>query len=470
MKNPRQTYTPSKHLSQEQLLRYQSAEMSGAEMQQVERHLLSCELCSDALEGISMLQSQQAKSSLEDVKLRLAQRLNEEKAKPAAPAYWNWVAAASVLLIALAATFFLYNELQSTDQPMAGQENADIEIDSPISTITQPQQQAPEGEPVLPLAGNEVSEQEPAASEAFKIDENEPLPAPQQEIAQHDELPPAIPEIPYPAEVMEIAEEQAPIAAGYKEKEIASTPRAKKPLPALADQVDAPQPLTESKPIDISASSPARAPEKTTAAAGTKQLKGIVKDANSGEPLPGVNVRIKGSDRGTVTDINGEYTLTLPASDATLSFNFVGYREKLVAVNDKTTQLTANLEEDVQALSEVVVTGRGMRSMRQPVVKDKPTPTPADGMRRFNRYTDKNLRYPAEAAQAGIQGEVVVEFFVEADGSLSQLEIVKSADATLNEEALRLVKEGPAWEPATSNGSPIRQKASVSISFKLPRR
>jgi TonB-linked SusC/RagA family outer membrane protein len=86
-------------------------------------------------------------------------------------------------------------------------------------------------------------------------------------------------------------------------------------------------------------------------------VSGKVTDENN-SPLPGVNVLIEGTTIGTVTDVDGEYTLSAPEADAVLVFSFIGYVTKEVPVAGQ-TRINVQLLEDVQTLSEVVVVGYG---------------------------------------------------------------------------------------------------------------
>ncbi len=79
----------------------------------------------------------------------------------------------------------------------------------------------------------------------------------------------------------------------------------------------------------------------------------------TGEPLPGVNVVIKGTTMGTVTNLDGEYTLEVPA-EATLVFSFVGYNTQEIPVSGRTT-IDVTLAEDLSDLDEFVVVGYGMQ-------------------------------------------------------------------------------------------------------------
>lgn len=86
-------------------------------------------------------------------------------------------------------------------------------------------------------------------------------------------------------------------------------------------------------------------------------VSGTVIDAGNQEPLAGVNVIVKGTTIGTVTDINGEYRLAVPDVPAELTFSFIGYLAQTVPVSSPTDNLSVELSEDMTSLEEVVVTG-----------------------------------------------------------------------------------------------------------------
>lgn len=74
------------------------------------------------------------------------------------------------------------------------------------------------------------------------------------------------------------------------------------------------------------------------------------------EPVPGVNVLVKGTSSGTVSDIDGNYSITVPDTESILVYSFIGYLTQEVPVNGR-TRIDVNLEEDVTRLDEVIVTG-----------------------------------------------------------------------------------------------------------------
>jgi len=91
----------------------------------------------------------------------------------------------------------------------------------------------------------------------------------------------------------------------------------------------------------------------------TKTITGTVTSGDDNVPLPGVNVVVEGTSKGTVTTVDGTYSIDLSPEETTLNFTFVGYIAQKIAVNDQTT-IDVVLQPDTQTLEEVVVIGYGV--------------------------------------------------------------------------------------------------------------
>ena len=78
-----------------------------------------------------------------------------------------------------------------------------------------------------------------------------------------------------------------------------------------------------------------------------------------------------------------------------------------------------------------------------------------------------NTHYPAVAQENGVQGRVTVSFVVEKDGSITDVQVARSADPSLDKEAIRVVKSMPRWTPGRQNGSTVRVKFNVPVTFRL---
>jgi TonB-linked SusC/RagA family outer membrane protein len=89
-----------------------------------------------------------------------------------------------------------------------------------------------------------------------------------------------------------------------------------------------------------------------------RNLEGKVTDTN-GDPIPGVNIRVEGTTLGVISDVNGDFKLSVPDGRVTLVFTSVGYLEQKVVVNPGQTVVNVSLEDDSKLMSEVVVVGYG---------------------------------------------------------------------------------------------------------------
>ena len=85
----------------------------------------------------------------------------------------------------------------------------------------------------------------------------------------------------------------------------------------------------------------------------------------------------------------------------------------------------------------------------------------------FRRWIAKTIIYTPEAVDVGLQGRVYLRFVVEKDGSISNVEVVKSVDPILSREAVRVVEMSPKWTPGKINGSPVRVRINFPITFTL---
>lgn len=94
-------------------------------------------------------------------------------------------------------------------------------------------------------------------------------------------------------------------------------------------------------------------------------------------------------------------------------------------------------------------------------------PSYPGGMGALNQWLASNIKYPAMAAENGIEGRVVVQFVVERDGSVSGVHVVRGVDPSLDKEATRVVSQMPKWIPGKQNGSAVRVKYTVPVTFRL---
>lgn len=126
-----------------------------------------------------------------------------------------------------------------------------------------------------------------------------------------------------------------------------------------------------------------------------REVTGTVLDASFGDPLPGVTVLVKGTTRGTTTDLDGRYTISVQPGDEVLVFSFVGFSPREVMIGNQST-INVDLDEDVQSLQEAVVIGYG--------TQDKKEITSAVASVSSEQFNRGNFPSPTQLLQGKVAG------------------------------------------------------------------
>ena len=143
----------------------------------------------------------------------------------------------------------------------------------------------------------------------------------------------------------------------------------------------------------------------------------------------------------------------------------------VVEDNVETESIEVNTEDDKEA--EVVIAA----PVEAPVEEEEEEvvfvvvesmPEFPGGQQALFKYLSENVKYPVIAQENGIQGRVICQFVVNKDGSIVDVEVVRSGgDASLDKEAIRVIKTMPKWKPGKQRGKPVRVKYTVPVNFKL---
>jgi TonB family protein len=191
---------------------------------------------------------------------------------------------------------------------------------------------------------------------------------------------------------------------------------------------------------------------KPGAVEAVRHISGKVTDG-AGNPLIGANVLVEKTNLGAVTNVDGTYALAVPNQATTLLFSYTGYEDRQVVIG-QSNSIDVQMTESLAALQEVAVLGlkKGKSEAGQA--------EPKGGFEKFEKYLAEKLQYPSAAAKAGVEGEVVTSFKVNKDGSLSEFRTVKPLGYGCDEEAIRLLREGPKWK------APAGTYATYGIFFK----
>ena len=219
--------------------------------------------------------------------------------------------------------------------------------------------------------------------------------------------------------------------------------------------------------MGIEEAMPTAASEMEEPAAMTHRIAGeqIPKEVSSltgtiiledGMPLTNVNVRIEGTDNADFSDEKGKFDISAE-SDATLVFSLRGLEPREVTMEELSANSSVVMRQQSATLSELEISTPDNEAYTSQGA------SPDMDLDAYEAYLADNMVYPeVDEPQSG---EVVIRVTIEPDGTISNTKILRSLGEPYDIEAIRLIREGPAWRPAVKNGTPVRDKVRVKVSF-----
>ncbi|MFY0592509.1 TonB family protein [Roseivirga sp.] len=454
------------HLTPEIIQAYKAGELTSSQMYQVELLMLENPLYGEAMEGIEQISAENLTADLEDLSSRIDDSIEEKKV-----VFWiTWKKAAAVILIIISASGLFYlnrpdvlptRELsalkKSTDKTPADSTSTKVDDESLKDTLTNTKSN------LLPESAEIVKQ----PTDGTRVDSDEP--------------PKAVKPIPKPnlsSSSIAKTETVAPDDLIEEKIEGVKTLNAERKQEAL--DVEA---------LNLNATQRSRAFSRTNDNALVQfTVQGKVLESEDGMPLINVPISIKGTINGTSTNAEGKFTLDSVKVNSTLVIDYLGYVSQEYKVNSA-EEILIRLDPDNVSLGEVVVTGVAAATPKQKLpfstttiegqtidgTRQNPDKTlsqsstkakPTIGFSKFRKYLRKNVQYPESGGK--IRGTVTVEFTIDSTGELRDFNVLKSLGAAFDQEAIRLVKEGPKWNPKTvgTEKSPRQSVAKVKVKFK----
>lgn len=133
-----------------------------------------------------------------------------------------------------------------------------------------------------------------------------------------------------------------------------------------------------------------------------------------------------------------------------------------------TTDMTFDEFDEDAAIEPIVQIEEEVIEDDQPFLRVETMPTFQGGdLNTFRNWVQSNLKFPQLAIENGIDGTVVVTFVIEKDGRLTNIEILKSPDRTLSDEAMRVLQKSPKWSPGKQRNQTVRVRYNLPVSFRL---
>ncbi|MBN1133193.1 MAG: carboxypeptidase-like regulatory domain-containing protein [Bacteroidales bacterium] len=212
---------------------------------------------------------------------------------------------------------------------------------------------------------------------------------------------------------------------------------------------------------------------------GLKSIRGLVISLEDSMPVPGATVMIKGTTKGAITDTDGRFNMAYAGDTSpTLIASFIGMEQKEFTVKDD-SNITLAMNPDLSALSEVVVIGYGVYgdqraetvsvsevAMRNTSPAGSYTaPLPEGGNDAFKTYVEENMQFP-EGHESLERAVVILRFTVKTDGSIDDIQVLRTAGQAFTDEAKRVLLEGPDWLPAEKEGMNFEERVRIKLVFK----
>ncbi len=450
--------------------KYLRGEMSPAEMNALEKKALQDPFLADALEGAQQLSPGDFAEDLNHLQHALNKRIEKKSSG------WVWVGRIAAGLLLLAVSTYIIVLISNRGDEKASENlalnkkqelpSATGDKDAPsLSTDSMKMLKDEHPSTSQPERTREEKQSEARSQKDQSIDQ---APADKPKAGIKDDLATEKKEV-QPAFEAETANEPV-----QPEKQIAQGARDDSPV--LSRRAEADKEKADAAVVDESKKEASKsisgASAKAPASSYTvnrKIIRGKVTFSEDGMGLPGVNVLVKGSNEGTVSDSQGNYEIPVEGTQPTLLFSFIGFTNKeLIA---KTDQLDVQLDADVSELSEVVVVGYGADG-----ATSSPTPaimelaTPEGGRKAFKQYLESNLEYPEQALKNEVEGKVTIQFSIGMTGQLTEFKVIRGIGYGCDEEVIRLIRSGPKWHPTKKNEEPIKDRVRVRMRFSLPKK
>ena len=424
------------HIDKELFRRYLSDEMTDAQRNAFEKELQKNSFEAEAMDGFENVSSAKFENDLNE----LSKKISSKKPKSRMPYF---AAAATILLLITSGIIWMQLNRQ---QPI--QKVSEVKIDKA------------EKEAVKPV------EQESAKTEVTDDTAIKQAGEKQSEIKTKAEQAPAKEKKTEEEEKIITIEEQFAV----DEAEIIS-----KTIPVQAEEQAlakaTPVKITSNKSIELAQTKPTPFQRLNTAPAKENVIRGQILSDTDGLPLPGVTVIEKGTDNGTITDINGNFKMKLENDSNPVIASFIGMEPTKFQPKKDSDNIITLTTDDV-ALSEVVVVGYGSQQKNSVagstiIVPDESITSDAEpvcGMNKYKAYLKEKAVLPSDYETDKVV--VRLRFTIANSGEIQSFQNLNDADESFYEQAKMIVFNGPAWKPVNNNNSNIYSTINLRVVFK----
>jgi len=422
-------FTQSDCLSSAVIQQYVLGDLSDAERRGVEKHLVDCELCSDAIEGFSVMDD---KTVIVERTQAINKKIQQSSRRKMFVLWKNdaysYAAAAAILIMICSSVFVLVKNNPEADKLIS-------------EDLSPPLVEAPK-------------QDKDAAIEIDELEESESPPVPEPEATEED----------IPLEKVAAAKFAQPVASTSTMSEVADGKKAEVAAGLIRESA------TAGYAANISVNDLKQ--DFTTT------------DAQSGEGRSYGEILI--DESSIVTDEDDNLEELAEARDEVM-FKSVTVASQAVATEESKSKSVKNrkLEDRNDRGGKIVLAGALGTDMDTIVISQSDMAAPmgdsenevfsiVEEMPQFQggeddllKYLADNVHYPKQAKDAGIEGTVYVTFTVMPDSTLANIKVLQSVGGGCDEEAVRAIEEMPNWNPGRQKGKKVPVEYNLPVRFKL---
>lgn len=187
-----------------------------------------------------------------------------------------------------------------------------------------------------------------------------------------------------------------------------------------------------------------------------------------GAPLPGVVVAVQGTPHATSTNASGDFVVTLVSANSVLMFKCQGYRDQSLTLSNGNPLTVKMYAVGAATAAAPVAAGPApTETTGQPVVLNfsEELPTFSGGDAGYRKYISQNARFPEGALAERASGTVYISFVVDEQGRVIDAAVSRGCGHGFDEEALRLIRLMPWWNPGRMAGKPVRVSRVLPVPF-----
>lgn len=426
-------------ISEQTMFDYIDKKLNARESHYVEKHLLHCELCSDALEGLKLTTNSRERIAVINQKIREYIAAPKKETRIISFNYKLIVSIAASILLLIGGIFF-FNQFSKKDE-MA-------EFKSENSVLLEPSKPPPPQDDAM---------------ESDSINSNSPEVAKEENISGTDAK--------FRLDKME--EQEEPASSEAQRSGSLSDSKTSTPI--------------EAKATGAGAGASATSPVKSDNISPKSELHQRAKDENLAE-MKNADAAVEGADEETLDLTESTVTISKSATPPRTIDSDDNGSDKAVKKSAKSTNLfrseslekrKAEKETDDGAAERIAYAPQSIVSGDETVLSAKVTESeqdqlqnelkPIDHMPEFVggqdslvKFINKNFKYPANYQTETNNKKIEVNFIIDKDGKIKKAKIIKGINSELDKEALRVVNSMPKWKAGINNGK------TVSVNFNLP--